>query len=133
MVEDTEKIFLFLDLSLSAGSEAALVARRWYMALNISTLTMYTDTATRLHLQKINPVVGLEAAVSIMQQWVVFLTLIPGPETEHQTVYDITLLINVADEMSACLQAQAFHQPDILAALVRLIHTGLTRAVRRSS
>ena len=44
----TVKNFLFPDLSLSASSEAALVARRWDTALDSSMLATYTYTTSLL-------------------------------------------------------------------------------------
>ena len=49
---DTVDIFLFTDLSLSAGSEAGLVARRWDTVLEISTLKTYVDTESLIQHQK---------------------------------------------------------------------------------
>ena len=59
-------IFLFPDLSLSEISQAALVAKRWYTALDIRKLTTYADTASLLHHQKVVPIVGWDAAKSML-------------------------------------------------------------------
>ena len=44
-VEDTLNIFLFPDLSPSAGSEAALLMRKWDAILGGRTLTYFADTS----------------------------------------------------------------------------------------
>ena len=71
----TVDILLFPKLSLSAGSEAVLVAQRWYIALDSSTLTTYTDTASLLHPHNISPITGWESTVSMLEQWAVFFSV----------------------------------------------------------
>ena len=44
-VNNTVNIFMFPDLSLSAGSEASMVTRRWDTALDANTLTSCADAA----------------------------------------------------------------------------------------
>ena len=58
----TVKIFLSPNLPLSENSEAAMVARQWDTALDIRTLTTYSDIAYLLHIHKVAPIVGWEAA-----------------------------------------------------------------------
>ena len=46
-VKNTVNIFHFPDISLSAGSEAAMVTRIWNTALDSNTMTSYANSATR--------------------------------------------------------------------------------------
>ena len=65
-VNDTVKIFMFPDLSLSEGSEASMVTRRWDTALDANTLTSYADAAALMKQQRILPIVGWEAAAKML-------------------------------------------------------------------
>ena len=65
-VNDTVNIFQFPDLSLSAGSEASMVNRRWDTALDSNTLTAYADAAALMKQQRIPPIVGWEAAANML-------------------------------------------------------------------
>ena len=49
-------IFMFPDLSISAGTEAALVARRLDTALNSNTLTSYANTDVLMTKQRVSPI-----------------------------------------------------------------------------
>ena len=42
-VDDTINIFQFPDLSLSAGSKASMVKRRWDTVLDCNTMNYYAD------------------------------------------------------------------------------------------
>ena len=53
---DAVNIFMFPDLSLAAGTKAALVARRWETSLDSNTLTYYSDTAALMTKQRISPI-----------------------------------------------------------------------------
>ena len=57
-VNNTVNIFMFPDLSLSAGSGASMVTRRWDTALDANTLTSYADAAVLMKQQRIPPIVG---------------------------------------------------------------------------
>ena len=61
-VNDTVNIFHFLDLSLSAGSKAFTVTRKWYTTLDSNTMNSYEDAAYLMKQQLILPTVGWEAA-----------------------------------------------------------------------
>ena len=50
-------IFMLPEISLAAGNEAALVAQRWYTALEYNMLTSYAGTTTLMMKQWISPVV----------------------------------------------------------------------------
>ena len=74
----TVNIILLPELSLSDGSKAALVARRWGTALKISTLTTYSDFALLLQLQKVAPTIVWETVVKMLEQLTFFLMVILG-------------------------------------------------------
>ena len=57
-VKYTVNIFQFPELSLSAGSEASMVTRRWDTTLDTNTLTSYADAAAPMKQQRIPPIVG---------------------------------------------------------------------------
>ena len=67
-VNDTVNIFQFPDLSLSAGSEASMVARRWDTSLDANTMTSYADADALMKQQRILPIVVWEAAAKILEQ-----------------------------------------------------------------
>ena len=94
MRSGTQSIFFSPSLSLSAASEAALVARRWYTALYSSTLITYTDTTSLLQCQKVDTIIIWEAAVNMLDQWAVLLMVILGEGILHPTVYYLTMLID---------------------------------------
>ena len=52
-VNDTVNIFQFNNLSLSVGSEASMVTRRWDTVLGASTMTSYVDVAVLMKQQHI--------------------------------------------------------------------------------
>ena len=57
-VRDAVNIFVFLDLSLAAGTKAALVAWRWETVLDSNTLTSYAKTSALMTKQRISPIMG---------------------------------------------------------------------------
>ena len=77
-VGDAVNIFLFTDLSLSAISEATLVSRRWGTAPDSSPLVNFKDIASLLQRKNVDPVIGLEAAVIMLEKWKVFFEVILG-------------------------------------------------------
>ena len=72
-------IFQFPDLSLSAGSEASMVTRRWDTSLDAKKMTSYADAAALMKQQRILPIVGWEAAEKMLEQWLVVETVLLGP------------------------------------------------------
>ena len=104
MVGDTGNIFLFPAISLPARSEATLVDRRWYTDLDRSTLTAFTENHRPPTEIEGGPIIGWEAAVSIPDQWVVFLEVILETEGVQPAVYKLSMLIEVAAEFSARLR-----------------------------
>ena len=110
-VEDTVNIFLFPDLSLSAISKAALVVRRWDTTLDIRTMVAYSDTASLLQHQEVELIIGWEAAVNILEQWVVFLTVIMVLVSSLHAVYEITMYIDASDEVNVRLWGKSNTNP----------------------
>ena len=71
-VGNTLNIFLFLDLSPSEGSEAALLTRKWEAILGCGTLTSFADTILLMGMQKVTPIAGWDEASSQLEAWDVF-------------------------------------------------------------
>ena len=122
-VNDTVNIFMFPDLSSSAGSEASMVTRIWDTALDANTLTSYASAAALMKQQRIPPIVGWEAAAKMLEQWLVVVTVLLGPQEPHPAVFELATLLEAANEVNSCLRAQSGSQQDMPAALVRLIQT----------
>ena len=57
-VGDIINIFLFTDLYPLAGSEAALLTRKWDTILGGVTLTSFADTSLLMGKQKVTPIEG---------------------------------------------------------------------------
>ena len=106
-VNDAVNIFQFPDLSLSAGSKTFMVTRRWDTALDANTLTSYADAATLMKQQRIPPIVGWEAAAKMLEQWLVVVTVLLGPQERHPAVFELATLLEAADEVNSRLRAQA--------------------------
>ena len=130
-VNDTVNIFMFPDLSLSAGSEASMVTWRWDTALDANTLTSYADAAALMKQQRIPPIVGWEAVEKMQKQWLVVVTVLLGPQERHPAVFELATLLEAANEVNSRLQAQAGSQQDMPAALVRLIQTEFNESFRQ--
>ena len=79
-VNDTVNIFMFPELSLSAGSEASMVTRRWDTALDANSLMSYADAAALMKQQRIPPILGWEAAAKMLKQWLILVTVLLGPK-----------------------------------------------------
>ena len=77
-VNDIVNIFMFPDLSLSAGSKASMVTQRWDTALDANTLTSYADAAAIMKQQRIPSIVLWEAAAKILEQWIGVVTVLLG-------------------------------------------------------
>ena len=130
-VNDTVNIFMFPDLSLSAGSEATMVTRRWDTALDANTLTSYADAAALMKQQRIPPIVGWESAAKMLEQWLVVVTVLLGPQERHPAVFELATLLEAANEVNPLLRAQVGAQQDMPAALVRLVQTDFNESFRQ--
>ena len=120
-VGDALNIFLLPDLSPSAWSEAALLTRKWDAILGGVTLTFFADTSLIMGKQKVAPVAGWDKASSQLEAWAVFYTVLLGDDGAHPATYEMFLLLEETSRVSPRLRAQACHQPNSPAALLRLI------------
>ena len=96
-VNNKVNIFMFPDLSLSAGSEASMVTQRWDTALDANTLTSYADAAALMKQQRIPPILGWGAAAKMIEQWLVVVTIILGPQERHPAVFTLATLLEAAN------------------------------------
>ena len=92
-VGDDINIFLFLDMSPLASSEAALLARRWDDILVRGALTSFADTSLLLVKQWVEPVTSWEAAEKQLEAWGVFYHVFLGDVSIHPATYDIYTLV----------------------------------------
>ena len=79
-VNDTVNIFQFPDLSLSAGPEAYMVNGRWDTDLDTNTMISYANAAVLMKQQCIPPIFGWEATAKMLEQWLVVVTVLLGPQ-----------------------------------------------------
>ena len=122
---------MFPDLSLSAGSKASMVTRTWDTALDSNTLTSYADVAALIKLQRIPSIVGWEAAAKMLEQWLVVVMALLGPQERHPEVFELATLLEASNKVNSCLRAQAVAQQDMPAALIRLIQTEFSKSFRQ--
>ena len=92
--------FLFPDLSPSAGSEAALLTRKWDAILGGGTLTSFANTNPLLRNQKVAPIAGWYEAVSQLEAWAIVCMVFLGDDGFHPTTYDIFLLLEETSRVS---------------------------------
>ena len=107
-----------------------MVTRRWDTALDANTLTSYADAAALMKQQRIPPIVGWEAAAKMLEQWLVVVTVLLGPQERHPEVFKLATLLEATNEVNSHLRAQAGVQQDMPAALVRLIQTEFNESFR---
>ena len=106
-VRDAINVFIFCDLSPSAGSEAALLTRQWDAVLSDNATTSFSDTGYLLVYQKPALVVSWDDASKKLEYWEVFFTILIHEPAYHPTTQEIYFLIEVKEESSVCLRAQA--------------------------
>ena len=106
-VNNTVNVLQFPNLSLSAGSEASMVTRIWDTALDANTMTSYADAAALMKQQRIPPIFGWESAENILEQWLVVVTVLLGPQEQHPAVFELATLLEAADEVNSRLRSQA--------------------------
>ena len=92
-VNNTVNILQFPDISLSTGSEASMVTRQWDTELDANTLTSYADASALMKQQRILPIVGWEAAAKMLEQWLVVVTVLLGPQERHPEVSKLATLL----------------------------------------
>ena len=73
--------------------------------------------------KRILPILGWEAASKMLEQWLVVVTVLQGPQKRRPAVFKLATLLEAENEVSFRLRAQAGAQQDMPAALVRLIQT----------
>ena len=117
-VNDTFNIFHFPDLSLYAGSKASMVTQIWDTALDTNTLTSYTNAAALMKQQRIPPIVGWKVATKMLEQCLVMVTVLLGPQERYSAVFELATLLEAANKVNSHLQSQAAVQQDMLDALV---------------
>ena len=96
-VNNAVNILQFPDISLSMGSEASIVTRLWDTALDANTMTSYVDAAALMKQQHIPPIVGWEAAETNLEQWLLVVTVLLGPQEHHPAVFELATLLDAAD------------------------------------
>ena len=102
-VNETVNIFQFPDLSLSAGSEALMSTRRWNTALDAKTMTSYADAAALMKKHRIPHIFVWEAAETMLEQWLVVVTVLLGPQERHPEMFKLSTLLEAADEVKSRL------------------------------
>ena len=71
--------------------------------MGANTLTLYAYAAVLMKQQRIPPIVGWEAAAKILEQWLVLVTVLLGPQERHPAVFELATLLEAADEVYSCL------------------------------
>ena len=92
-VGDALNIILFTRLSPSAGSKAALLTWKWYAILGDGTLTSFANTSLLMGKQKVAPIADWDEAVSQLEDWSVFCTVLLGDDRVHPATYKMFLLL----------------------------------------
>ena len=102
-VNDTVNIFQFPDVSLTVGSEALMVTRRLDTALDANTMTSYANADALMKQQRIPPIVGWAAVETMLEQWLVVVTVLLGPQERHPEMFELATLLEAADEVKSRL------------------------------
>ena len=76
-----------------------------------------------LQSQKVDPIIGRETVVRMLDQWAVFLAVILVLSGGQTTVYDLSILIKAVAWINERLRAQICHQLLMLEALIQIIQT----------
>ena len=92
-VGDALNILLFLDLSPSAGSKAALLTRKWDAILGGGTLNYFVESSLLMGEQKVAPIMGWDEALSQLEAWEVSCTVFLGDDRVHPATYEMLLLL----------------------------------------
>ena len=67
----------------------------------------------------------------MLEQWLVVMTVLLGPQERHPAVFELATLIEAVNEVNFRLRAQTGAQQDMPTALVRLIQTELNESFRQ--
>ena len=98
-----------------------MVTQRWDTSLDANTLTSYADADALMKQQRILTIVGWEAATKMLEQWLVVVTVLIGPQERHPKVFELATLLEAAAEVNSRLRSQAETQQDMPAALVTFL------------
>ena len=131
-VGDAINVFIFPDLYSSAGSEAALLARRWDIILGGGALTSFSETSLLLAKQRVEPVTSWEAAKKQLESWGVFCHVFFGNADVHLATYEVFTLAKETAYVGARLRAQTQRQPDQPVSLLSLLHTQFNESSRQA-
>ena len=119
---DAINVFLFPDLSPSAGSEAALLVRRWDAILGGGALTFIAYTSLMLVKQKAEPLTSWEEAEKQLESWGVFCHVFLGDADVHPTTYKLYTLIEETAYVGARLWDQIQNHPSLPVSLLHFLH-----------
>ena len=86
-------------------------------------MTSYANVEALMKQQRIPPIVGWEAAEKILEQWLIVVTVLLGPQECHPAVFELATLLAAAEEVNPRLRGQAAVQQDMPAALVQIIQS----------
>ena len=120
-VSDAVKIFMFPDLFLSSRIDSALVMQKWDTLLESNTLTSYAYTAAIMTKQHISPIFVWEGADKMIEQWIVLLGVILGPQDLRPVIHELTVFVEAGEEVSTRLCAQTHHQMYMLVVLIQIV------------
>ena len=67
----------------------------------------------------------------MLEQWLVLVTVLLGPQERHPAVFELATLIEAVNEVNSRLRAQTGAQQDMPTALVRLIQTEFNESFRQ--
>ena len=81
--------------------------------------------------QRIPLIVGWKAAAKMLEQWLVVVTVLLGPQERHLAVFELATLFEAENEANSRLHVQAGSQQDMPAAPVRLIQTDFNESFRQ--
>ena len=65
--------------------------------LESNTVTSYVDAAALMKQQRIPPIIRWEAAENILEQWLVMVTVLLGPQERHPAVFNLATLLAAAE------------------------------------
>ena len=108
-----------------------MVTQIWDTTLDANIMTSYVDEAALMKQKRILTIVGWEAAAKMLEQWLAVTTVLLGPQECHPSVFELATILEAAEEVTSCLQAQAAIQQDMPAALVRLVQTNFNERFRQ--
>ena len=130
-VGDALNVFLFLDMSPSAGSYVALLTRHWDAVFGRGTLTSFSCTRLLLGRQKVAPVESWDESASQIKFWLVLCAVVVGTVDTHPATVDMMALVEETRFVQACMRAQCCCQPIIPFDLLSLLQTEYNNSFRQ--